>query len=79
MVIESVKFTLPRQTVPFPVKPFLQTQKKDPSLLEQSAFSSQGFLFLVHSSMSEIKRICLVAVIIVFFQMRLKTLFKEVL
>ena len=39
--------------MPFPVNPCLQVQLKEPSLLVQSAFSSQGVASAEHSSMSD--------------------------
>lgn len=47
---------LPRQIVPFPVKPSLQTQAYDPMLLQHSALSSHGLPYFEHSSMSYMKK-----------------------
>lgn len=49
--------SLPEQSVPFPVNPSLQVQMYEPSLFKQSAFSSHGLPFVVHSSMSETNRL----------------------
>ena len=43
---------LPIHEVPFPVKPTLQVQKKDPSVLVQFEFRSQLSVDSEHSSMS---------------------------
>ena len=44
---------LPKQTVPFPVWPGLQLQKKDPSVSRQVALTAQLCVCVVHSSMLE--------------------------
>ena len=46
---------VPSQTVPFPVNPCTHVQTKNPSILRQSAFLSQGFA--EHSSMSKVKKL----------------------
>ena len=43
---------LPRQIVPFPVKPSLQTQLYEPAVFTQSALTSHPELPATHSSLS---------------------------
>ena len=47
-------FSLPVQLNPFPVKPVLQIQTNEPTVLQQMALTSQTGTEALHSSASEI-------------------------